>query len=393
MATRDYYEILGVSRDASEQEIKKAYRRLARKYHPDVNKDDPDAESKFKEISEAYRVLSDPNLRQQYDRFGHDAFEQAARGGAGPGGGGFDPFGGFGGFDDLGDIFDMFFGGGEGRRRSRTAARRGADLRYDLEIDFKEAAFGTKVNIQVPRDEICEHCQGARFEPGTGVERCPQCNGTGEVRQVRQTPFGRFMNVHTCPRCHGEGEIIRTPCSRCMGRGTQRRTRTLTVEIPAGVEDGQRLKLAGEGEAGERGGPPGDLYVYLTVRPHEFFERRGYDIYCEIPISFVQAALGDEVEVPTLEGHAKLRIPEGTQSGALLRLRGQGIPRLRGHGRGDQFVRVRVVTPTKLNAKQREALLAFAAAGGEAIPKTSESPETPESKSFFHRVRDALGGR
>ncbi len=392
MATRDYYEILGVSRDASEQEIKKAYRRLARKYHPDVNKDDPDAERKFKEISEAYRVLSDPNLRQQYDRFGHDAFEQAARGGAGgPGGGGFDPFGGFGGFDDLGDIFDMFFGGGGGGRRSRTAARRGADLRYDLEIDFKEAAFGTKVDIQVTRNEICGHCQGARFEPGTGMERCPQCNGTGEVRQVRQTPFGRFMNVSTCPRCHGEGEIIRTPCTHCMGRGTQRRTRTLTVEIPAGVEDGQRIKLAGEGEAGERGGPPGDLYVFLSVRPHEFFERRGYDIYCEIPISFVQAALGGEVEVPTLEGHAKLRIPEGTQSGTLLRLRSQGIPRLRGHGRGDQFVRVRVVTPTKLNAKQREALLAFAEAGGEEIPETPETP--PETKSFFHRVRDALGGR
>lgn len=385
MASRDYYEILGVGRDASEQEIKKAYRQLARKYHPDVNKDDPDAESKFKEVSEAYRVLTDANLRQQYDRFGHDAFQQAARGGAGgPGGGGFDPFGGFGGFDDLGGIFDMFFGGGEGRGRSRTAVRRGADLRYDLEIDFKEAAFGTKVDIQIPRHERCDHCQGARSEPGTDVERCSQCNGTGEVRQVRETPLGRFMNVGVCPRCRGEGEVIKTPCSHCMGRGTQRRTRTLTVDIPAGVEDGQRVKLAGEGEAGERGGPPGDLYVFLSVRPHDFFERRGNDVLCEVPISFVKATLGDEIEVPTLESTAKLRIPEGTQSGTILRLRGQGIPRLRGHGRGDQLVRVRVVTPTKLNAKQREALIAFATAGGD---------ETPETKSIFERVRDALGGR
>lgn len=385
MASRDYYEILGVGRDAPEQEIKRAYRQLARKYHPDVNRDDPDAESKFKEISEAHRVLTDEKLRQQYDRFGHDAFQQAARGGAGGAGGGFDPFGGgFGGFDDLGGIFDMFFGGGEGRGRSRTAARRGADLRYDLEIEFREAAFGTKVDIQVPRHETCSHCQGSRAEPGTDVQRCPQCNGSGEVRQVRETPLGRFVNVGACSRCRGEGEVVQTPCSHCMGRGTQRHTRTLTVEIPAGVEEGQRIKLSGEGEAGERGGPAGDLYVFLSVRDDDFFERHGYDVLCEVPISFVQAALGDEIKVPTLEGTAKLRVPEGTQSGTMLRLRGQGIPRLRGHGRGDQLVRIRVVTPTKLNAKQKEALGAFAAAGGN---------ETPETKNFFERVRDALGGR
>lgn len=388
MAGRDYYEILGVDRNASEQEIKKAYRQAARKYHPDVNRDDPQAEQKFKEVSEAYKVLSDPKLRQQYDQLGHDTFRQASRGG-GAGGGGFDPFGGgFGGFDDLGDIFDMFFGGGDGRRRGRgaraSAARRGADLRYDLEIDFEEAAFGRTVDIQVPRHETCDHCKGNGAEPGTDVRTCPECHGQGEVRQVRETPFGRFMNVAPCPRCRGEGRIVATSCSHCLGRGTQRRTRTLSVEIPAGVEDGQRIKLTGEGEAGERGGPPGDLYVFLSVRPHQFFEREGYNVLCEVPISFVQAALGDEIEVPTLDGRAKLRIPEGIQSGATLRMRGQGIPRLRGHGRGDQLVRIRVVTPTQLNAKQREALKEFAKAGGD---------ETPESKNFFDRVREVFGGR
>ena len=256
MATRDYYEILGVGRDASEQEIKKAYRRLARKYHPDVNKDDPDAERKFKEVSEAYSRPLGSNLRQQYDRFGHDAFEQAARGGAGgPGGGGFDPFGGFGGFDDLGDIFDMFFGGGEGRRRSRTAARRGSDLRYDLEIDFKEAAFGTKIDIQMPRNE----CASMPRSPVGTWNRHGKVSGMQRNRGSTPSTANAirpFYDVSTCPRCHGEGEIIKTPCTHCMGRGTQRRTRTLTVEVPAGVEDGQRIKLAGEGEAGERGGPP-----------------------------------------------------------------------------------------------------------------------------------------
>lgn len=388
MASRDYYEVLGVSRNATEDEIKKAYRKLVRKYHPDANPDDPQAEQKFKEVSEAYRVLSDPKLRQQYDQMGHAGFEQARRTG-GAGGDGFDPFGGFGGFggfDDLGDIFDMFFGG-EGRRRRgarSSAARRGADLRYDLEIDFEDAAFGRTIDIQVPRYETCDHCGGTGAEPGTEIRTCPQCGGTGEERHVRETPFGRFMNVTTCRRCRGEGKVMETPCSHCLGRGTQRRVRTLSVEIPAGVEDGQRIKLAGEGEAGERGGPPGDLYVFLSVRPHKFFERQGNDVVCEVPISFVQAALGDEIEVPTLEGKAKLRIPEGIQSGTVLRMRGQGIPRLRGHGRGDQLVRIRVVTPTRLNAKQKELLREFARAGGD---------ETPEARNFFDRVRDVFGGR
>lgn len=382
MAKRDYYEVLGVSRDADEQEIKKAYRRLARQYHPDVNKDDPDAEAKFKEISEAYQVLSNPQTRAQYDRFGHAAFEQ---GGAGAGAGGADPFGGFGGFggfEGFDDIFDMFFGGGTGRRRS-SGPRRGADLRYDLELDFEEAAFGVETEISVPRTETCDHCHGKRAEPGTPVRDCPQCGGSGEVRQVRQTAFGRFINVQTCGRCRGEGKVFETPCRVCRGAGTVHRERRIKVKIPAGVDDGYRVRLSGEGEAGERGGPPGDLYVFITVRPHEFFRREQNDVYCEVPISFVQAALGDEIEVPTLEGKTTLKIPEGTQGGTRFRLRGLGIPDPRGYGRGDQYVTVRVVTPTRLTPRQRELLREFARAGGEKVEG---------EKGLFDRVREAFKG-
>lgn len=386
MATQDYYEILGVSKGASEQEIKKAYRTLARKYHPDVNQDDPNAAERFKEVTKAYKVLSDPELRQRYDQFGHSAFEQAAeQGGAG---GGFDPFGGGGfggGFDDLGDIFDMFFGGGARRGRGNMGPQRGADLRYDLEITFEEAVFGTKVDIELPRDETCDHCMGNGAEPGTEIQTCPECQGRGEVRQARQTPFGSFVNVATCPRCRGEGRVAQTPCSHCMGRGTQRKTRRIEVKVPAGVEDGQRLRLAGEGEGGQRGGPPGDLYIFLTVRPHDLFQRDGNNLYCEVPITFTQAALGAEIQVPTIDGKkATLKIPDGTQTGRLFRMRGLGVPSIRGGSRGDQMVRVRVVTPTKLTPKQREALVQFAKESGE---------DPPEVRNFFNRVRDALGGR
>lgn len=381
MAKRDYYEVLGVSRDASEEEIKKAYRRLARRYHPDVNKDDPEAEAKFKEISEAYKVLSDPKARAQYDRFGHAAFDGAG----GQGAGGFDPFGDFGGFGGFGgfdDIFDMFFGGaGEARRRS--APRKGADLRYDLELSFEQAAFGFETEIELPRTEVCGHCHGSRAEPGTAVRDCPQCGGRGEVRESRQTAFGRFVSVHPCPRCRGEGKVIETPCRECRGSGVVSRRRKIKVKIPAGVDSGFRLRLAGEGEAGERGGPPGDLYIYITVREHEFFRREGNDVHCEVPVSFVQAALGDEIEVPTLSGTVKLKIPEGTQTGTRFRLRGQGIPDPRGYGRGDQYVSVRVVTPTRLTSRQKELLREFARAGGDGAP---------EEKSFFGRVKDALKG-
>lgn len=385
MASRDYYETLGVGKGASEQEIKRAYRTLARKYHPDVNQDDPNAAERFKAVTQAYKVLSDPQLRQQYDQYGHEAFEQATQGGAGGSGQG--PFGGGfgGGFEDLGDIFDMFFGGGQRRSRGNTGPERGADLRYDLDLTFNEAVFGTTVQIELPREEMCDHCMGNGAEPGTDVRSCPQCNGTGELRQARQTPFGSFVNVSVCPRCRGEGRVAETPCSHCMGRGTQQKVRKIDVRIPAGVEDGQRVRLTGEGEAGRRGGPSGDLYVFLSVRPHEIFQRDGNNLFCEVPITFTQAALGADIEVPTIDGKpATLKVPEGTQTGKVFRMRGLGVPYTRGTGRGDQMVRVRVVTPTKLSSKQREALVQFA-------KETGEDP--PEVKNFFERVRDALGGR
>jgi molecular chaperone DnaJ len=381
--SQDFYEVLGVSKNATEAEIKSAYRKLARKYHPDVNKNDKEAEEKFKQATEAYKVLSDPKLRAEYDRYGHEAYERAKNGAGGAGG--FDPFGGFegfGGFGGMEDIFNMFFGGGE--RRSRSGPQAGNDLRYDMEIDFKDAAFGTSVSIEVPRLEPCEHCNGIGAEPGTKVSTCPQCNGTGEIRQTSQTPFGRFVNVGICHRCRGEGKVIQTPCSHCLGRSLVRKRRNIQVKVPAGAESGLRIRLAGEGDHGPKGGPPGDLYVFISVRPHSFFARDGNDVHCEIPISFVQAALGAEIEVPTLEEKASLRIPEGTQTGTTFKLKGKGIPRLRGSGRGDQIVKVKVVTPTKLDARQRELLEKFAQAGGE---------EVPEVKNFFERVREAFGGR
>lgn len=375
---RDYYEVLGVARGASEQELKKAYRSLARKYHPDVNKTDPQAEQKFKEINEAYQVLSDAEHRAKYDRFGHEAFEQPGAGGAGGGFG----FGDFSGFEDLGDIFETFFGGARGSQ-SATRARRGADLRYDLDLEFEEAAFGCEREIEIPRIETCRRCNGDGAEPGTSVKTCPQCNGVGQVQRVQQTPFGRFVNVGTCPRCGGAGKKVEVPCAECVGSGRVRRNRKLTVKVPAGVDDESRLRVAGEGEAGERGGPPGDLYVMISVRPHEIFRREGTDVICEVPIGFVQAALGDEVTVPTLDGPVRLKIPEGTQTGTAFRLRGKGIPHLRGFGRGDQHVRVKVITPTHLTARQKELLREFAegyedgGAGGE--------------KGIFDRVRDVFG--
>ncbi len=373
MAKRDYYEVLGIERNASDDEIKRAYRRLAKKYHPDLNPGDAEAEAKFKEINEAYNVLINPETRAQYDRFGHE-------GPTGQGFGGFD----FGGIDD---IFDMFFGGtgfGTGSRYRRNAPVRGADIRYDLDISFEEAAFGTKKEIEVVRMEPCSECEGTGAKDGTQPVTCTVCNGTGEVSYAQNTAFGRFVNVRTCDRCNGEGTIIEEPCRRCHGRKKVRRARKISINVPAGIDNGQAITLRGEGETGERGGPPGDLYVYITVRPHKIFKRQGYDIYCDIPITFGQAALGAELQVPTLEGKIKYRIPEGTQTGTVFRLRNRGISHLRSNTRGDLYVKVNIEVPKRLNEKQRELIRQF-----EEI--TQDLQYNDERKSFFEKMKDAFG--
>jgi molecular chaperone DnaJ len=369
---RDYYEVLGVSRDASPEEIKKAYRKLARQYHPDVNKS-PDAEQKFKEVKEAYDVLSDPDKRARYDRYGHE--DPTA---------GFGDAGGFTGadFGGFGDIFDMFFGGGS--RRDPNAPQRGDDLQYTLTIEFKEAVFGAEKEIQIPRTETCDVCHGSGAKPGTRPETCHVCRGTGQQELVQNTPFGRIVNRRTCPACGGRGRLIRERCGACGGNGRVRRQRKIHVKIPAGVDNGSQLRISGEGEAGLRGGPPGDLYIVIRVKPHEFFEREGDDIYCEVPLTFVQAALGDEIEIPTLTGKVKLKIPPGTQTGTYFRLKGKGVPRLRGYGQGDQHVRVVVVTPTNLNEQQKELLREFA--------KTYGEETHDKQRSLFERMRKAILG-
>ena len=380
MSKRDYYEVLGVSKTATQDELKKAYRKLARKYHPDLNKDNEEAAEKFKECNEAYSVLSDDQKRAQYDQFGHAAFENGGMGG----GGGFGGAGGFGGFGGSGmeDIFDMFFGGqgGRGGNRAKSGPQRGADLRFDLEISFEEAAFGLEKEINLYRDETCDHCHGEGAEPGSKVESCPECNGTGYVRFTQNTMFGQMVNERPCSRCRGEGKIISEPCKECRGKGTVKRNKKLKVKIPAGVDNGSRLRVSGEGEAGAKGGPSGDLYVYLYVKPHKFFERDGTTVLCEVPINIVQATLGADIKVPTLDGQVTMKIPEGTQPGKVLRLKGKGIPSLRGGSRGDQLVRIKVVVPTKLSDKQKDALRKFA--------DISKDNINPEEKSFMDKVKD-----
>ena len=380
LSKRDYYEVLGVSKTATQDELKKAYRKLARKYHPDLNKDNEEAAEKFKECNEAYSVLSDDQKRAQYDQFGHAAFENGGMGG----GGGFGGAGGFGGFGGSGmeDIFDMFFGGqgGRGGSRAKTGPQRGADLRFDLEITFEEAAFGLEKEINLYRDETCDHCHGEGAEPGSKVESCPECNGTGYVRFTQNTMFGQMVNERPCSRCKGEGKIISEPCKECRGKGTVKRNKKLKVKIPAGVDNGSRRRVSGEGEAGAKGGPSGDLYVYLYVKPHKFFERDGTTVLCEVPINIVQATLGADIKVPTLDGQVTMKVPEGTQPGKVLRLKGKGIPSLRGGSRGDQLVRIKVVVPTKLSDKQKDALRKFA--------DISKDNINPEEKSFMDKVKD-----
>jgi molecular chaperone DnaJ len=346
MARRDYYEILGVGRNAGEEEIKRSYRQLAMKYHPDKNPGDKEAEEQFKEASEAYEVLRDPEKRDIYDRFGHEGLRGTG-------------FTGFRGFEDIfstfGDIFEDFFGFGT-TRRGRTMARSGDDLRYDLTISFLDAAFGKETNIEMPTVTRCDHCGGSGAEPGTFPSTCPTCRGRGQVTRTQ----GFFSISTTCPDCQGEGEVIHTPCTECRGQKRVRKRKSLALKIPPGVETGSRLRLRGEGEEGERGGPPGDLYVVIHVEPHEFFGRDGDDITCQIPISFPQAAIGGEVEVPTLNGTRELTIPKGTQSGQLFRLKGEGFYHMRGYGRGDEIVQVIVKTPAKLTKRQEELLREFA---------------------------------
>lgn len=374
MSKRDYYEVLGVSKGASKDEIKKAYRKLSKQYHPDINKE-PDAADKFKEIAEAYEVLSDDQKKSHYDQFGHTDPNQGF-------GGGGDFGGGFGGFED---IFNTFFGGGGSRRRDPNAPRQGADLQYTMTVSFEEAAFGKETDIEIPREETCETCSGSGAKPGTNPETCQHCHGTGQLNVEQNTPFGRIVNRRTCHYCNGTGKEIKHKCTTCGGAGKVKKRKKIHVKIPAGIDDGQQLRMSGQGEAGINGGPSGDLYVVFHVRAHEFFERDGDDIYCEMPITFVQASLGDEIEVPTLHGKVKLKVPSGTQTGTKFRLKGKGVPNVRGYGVGDQHILVRIITPTKLTDKQKQLLREFADISGSA-------PIGDHEKSFFSKVKRAFKG-
>lgn len=375
MSKRDYYEVLGVAKNASDEDIKKAFRKLARQYHPDVNKENPkEAEAKFKEVNEAYSVLSDSQKRAAYDQYGHAANDPNF---GGMGGGGFGDFG----FEGFGDIFDMFFGGNRSGQR-KNGPQRGNDLRYDMEISFEEAAFGKDTTVEIPRTEICPNCKGNRAKPGTPIKSCSACNGTGQVQVTQNTAFGRFVNVRTCERCHGEGKTIETPCPECSGNGRVRKNRTIEIKIPAGVENGSRLRVSGEGEAGLRGGSPGDLYIYVYVKAHSQFERQGNDVHSEVKISITQAILGATITVDTLDGKAELRIPEGTQTGTVFKMKARGIPYLKGHGRGDHLVRIKVSIPTKLTGEQREILRKLAVSFGENLGA--------DEKGFMGRVKEAF---
>lgn len=373
---RDYYEVLGVSRTATDTEIKRAYRTMARKYHPDINKE-PDAEDTFKEVNEAYEVLSDADRRAAYDRFGH-------AGANGMGGG--DPFGFGGAGSPFGDIFETFFGGmgGAGGTRRQTV-QRGADIQVSVNLSFEEAIFGTEKDVEIDRLETCEACNGTRMKDGKTAPSCSTCGGTGEVRRVQQTILGQFMTSGPCPTCHGEGVQVTDPCEVCKGKGRTRNYRTLTVTIPAGIDDNATLRLTGQGEDAPGQGPSGDLYVKVRVQNHKFFERRNKTIHNTVGINVAQAALGDEIEIDTLEGPVVFKIPAGTQSGQQFRLRGKGVPDMRGGERGDQIVTVNVLIPKKLTGEQEELFEKLSASLGKEVM------HQPKGKGFFDRVKDAMG--
>lgn len=375
MTQRDYYEILGVSKTATADELKAAFRKLARQYHPDVNKE-ADAEERFKELNEAYAVLSDEQKRAAYDRFGH----AGVRGPNGQPDFSVD-------FTDFADIFGDLFGfGGFGRSstRSRNAPRRGADLQYHLDLSFEEAIFGVEKEISISRDEVCSRCHGSGAEPGTSPVRCPTCNGTGEVRQVRQTILGSMVQVTTCPTCKGKGETISTPCQTCQGRGLERITRVKVVSIPAGVDTGTQIRLAGEGQPGINGGPNGNLYIAIQVKPHKYFKRQDNDILLNLNINIAQAALGADIQVPIVDGQLEtLKIPSGTQPGKILRIKGKGVPKLRSNGRGDQLVLINVDIPTSLNSEQRSLF--------EELAKSLGSEVRPQERGFLEWLKETLG--
>lgn len=372
MSERDYYEVLGVPRNATAEELKSAFRRLARQYHPDVNKAG-DAEERFKEINEAYAVLSDDEKRAAYDRFGH----AGVRNQYGTPDYGVD-------FSNFADIFGDLFGFGRQQSRQRNAPRRGADLQYRLDLSFEEAVFGADREIELTRDEACATCGGSGAEPGTSPTRCATCGGSGEIRQQRQTLLGAMVQVSTCPTCGGRGETIASPCHTCRGRGQERKTRRKVITVPAGVDTGTQMRLAGEGQPGENGGPNGNLYIAINVKAHRYFRRREYDVLLDLTINVAQAALGDEVETPTVDGPAKLKIPAGTQPGKTLTLKGKGVPKLRGNGRGDQVVVINVETPTKLSGEQRKLF--------EQLGKSLGHEVQPQEKGFLEWLKETLGG-